>query len=87
MNILNSKGFIINPIHVYEQVDNLAPTEKPPPLDLSKTSLKPSTVSLECPKAPSKISSEIPIETPLTEQKIHIHHTYLVKLTSVENSI
>ena len=53
--------------YVYEKVDNLVPTEKPPPLDLSKTPLKPSTVSLVSPKAPSKISSAIPLETPLTE--------------------
>ena len=53
--------------YVYEQVDNLVPTEKPPPLDLSKTPLKLSTISLVSPKAPSKVSSVIPLETPLTE--------------------
>ena len=51
------KQFILR----YEQVDNLAP------LTLSKTHLEPSTVSLESPKDPSKISSAIPPETPLTE--------------------
>ena len=52
-----------NSYYIYEQVDNLVPTEKPPPLD----PLKLSTVSLESPKAPSKTSSTIPLETPLTE--------------------
>ena len=56
-----------NSYYVYEQVDNLVPTEKPPLLYLSKAPLKPSTVSLVSPKAPSKISSAIPLETPLTE--------------------
>ena len=51
------KQFILR----YEQVDNLAP------LTLSKTHLEPSTVSLESPKDPSKISSAIPPETPLKE--------------------
>ena len=53
--------------YVYEQVDNLVPTEKPPPLALSKTPPKPLTLSLESPKAPSKISSAIPLETALAE--------------------
>ena len=56
-----------NSYYVCEQVDNLVPTEKPPPLTLSKTPLEPSTVSLESPKDPSKISSAIPPETPLKE--------------------
>ena len=56
-----------NSYYVYKQVDNLVPTEKPPPLDLSKTPLKPSTVSLVSPKGPSKILSAIPLETTLTE--------------------
>ena len=56
-----------NSYYVCEQVDNLVPTEKPPPLTLSKTPLEPSTVSLESPKDPSKISLAIPPETPLTE--------------------
>ena len=71
-----------NSYYVCEQVDNLVPTEKPPPLTLSKTPLEPSTVSLESPKDPSKISSAIPPETPLTEplkshQKIHTHTTVI----------
>ena len=57
-----------NSYYVYKQVDNLVPATKPPPLDLSKTPLKPSTVSLVSPK-------------------IHLHHSYLVKLTSAENSV
>ena len=56
-----------NSYYVCEQVDNLVPTEKPPPSTLSKTPLEPSTVSLESPKDPSKISSAIPPETPLKE--------------------
>ena len=45
-----------NSYYVCEQVDNLVPTEKPPPSTLSKTPLEPSAVSLESPKDPSKIS-------------------------------
>ena len=56
-----------NSYYVYEQVENLVPTEKPPLLALSKTPLKPSAVSLESPKAPPKISSAIPLETPVAE--------------------
>ena len=56
-----------NSYYVCEQVDNLVPTEKPPPSTLSKTPLEPSTVSLESPKDPSKISSATPPKTPLTE--------------------
>ena len=56
-----------NSYYVSEQVDNLVPTEKPPPLDLSKTPLKPSTVPLVSPKSSSKISSAIPLETHLAE--------------------
>ena len=73
MNLLNSKGFIINPIvqtiHImYTNKFTISvPTEKSPPLTLSKAPLKQSTVSLESSKAPSKISSTIPLETPLTE--------------------
>ena len=44
-----------NTYYVYEQVDNLVSTEKPPPLALTKTPLKLSIVSLKLPKAPSKI--------------------------------
>ena len=36
-----------NSYYVYEQDENLVPTEKPPPLASSKTPLKSSTVSLE----------------------------------------
>ena len=56
-----------NSYYVYKQVDSLVPTEKPPPLALSKTPLKPSILSLESPKDQSKISSAIPLETALTE--------------------
>ena len=45
-----------NSYYAYEQVDNIVPTEKPPPLTLSKTPLDRSTVSLESPKDPLKIS-------------------------------
>ena len=80
-----------NSYYVCEQVDNLIPIEKPPPLTLSKTPQEPSTVSLASPKDPSKISSAIRPETPLTEPlklpKNHIHRSYLVKLTFVENLI
>ena len=43
-----------NSYYVCEQVDNLVPTEKPPPLTLLKTPLEPSTVSLESLRDPSK---------------------------------
>ena len=56
-----------NSNYVYKQDENLVPTEKPPPLASLKTPLKPSTVSLESPKALPKISSALPLETPLTE--------------------
>ena len=80
--IYNKPYYGNNSYYVCEQVDNLVPTEKPPPLTLSKTPLEPSTVSLESPKDPSKISSAIPPETPLTEplkshQKIHTHTTVI----------
>ena len=77
-----------NSYYVYKQDENLVPTQKPPPLASSKTPLKSSAVSLESPKAPPKSSSTIPLEIPLAEPlkpKIKIHHSYLVKLTSVEN--
>ena len=52
-----------NSYHVYEQFDNLVPTEKPSPLTLSKTPLKPSTVSLESPKPHQK-----------SDQQYHLKH-------------
>ena len=55
-----------NSYYICEQFENLVPTEKPSPLASSKTPLKPSTVSLELPKAPPKISAT-PLETPLAE--------------------
>ena len=55
-----------NSYHVYKQVHNLVATAKPPPIVLSKTPLKLSTIPLESPKVQSKISSAIPLETPLT---------------------
>ena len=67
------KGFKIN--HIAETVHitytNKLTTKylqgKPPPLILWKTPLKPSTVSLESPKAPSRISSAVKLETLLTK--------------------
>ena len=53
--------------YIYEQVDNLVPTETLSPLALSKKTLESSTVSLESLKAPSEMSSAMPLEAPLTE--------------------
>ena len=53
--------------YIYEQVDNLVPTETLSPLALSKKPLESSTVSLESLKAPSEMSSAMPLEAPLTE--------------------
>ena len=53
--------------YIYEQVDNLVPTEILSPLALSKKPLESSTVSLESLKAPSEMSSAMPLEAPLTE--------------------
>ena len=81
-----------NSYYVCEQADNLVPTKKPPPLTLLKAPLEPATVSLESLKEPSKISSAIPPEQPLLEplkspKNPHTPHSYLVKVTFVENSI
>ena len=54
--------------YAYKQVDNLVPTEKPPPFTLWKQFLKPSAVSLESPDPLSKISSAIPLETTEAEK-------------------
>ena len=53
--------------YIYEQVDNLVPTETLSPLALSKKPLESSTVSLESLKAPSEMSSAMPLEAPLAE--------------------
>ena len=53
--------------YIYEQVDNLVPTETLSPLALSKKPLESSTVSLESLKAPSEMSSAMPLEAPSTE--------------------
>ena len=58
------KQFIL---HIQQFILHIVPREKPPPLALSKTPLKPSILPLESPKDQSKISSAIPLETPLTQ--------------------
>ena len=72
MNLPNSKEFIISPFgnnshYLHKQVDNLVPTETPPPLALSKTPLEPLAESLESPKVPSEISIIMLFKRPLTE--------------------
>ena len=51
------------------------PIEKPRPLALSKITLRLPTVSFESPKAPSKISSAIPLEKTLAEPLSHQKNT------------
>ena len=64
-----------NSYYIDEQVDNLVPIEKPRPLALSKITLRLPTVSFESPKAPSKISSAIPLEKTLAEPLSHQKNT------------